>query len=231
MLKKFIFILLAINIINGQKMTELTEQNLFRGGNIFLIDKLNNYDSEIDGTPYLNPKFDKGKIIFENGNSYIGDIRIDLVSQNFQIRGKDGKITPIEVNGKVKIQIDGKTYRLHSINNKDYGDIGILRECIKLKNLSLYYFPRKILREPLKSRISAPGSAFNNQEKSEWIEDGFFFFFKNEKYIKVPTKYKKLVDLKIFDEDKLKSFRKTNKLDLKNENKLVALVKYLNQIQ
>ena len=212
-------------------MTELTEQNLFRGGNIFLIDKLNNYDSEIDGTPYLNPKFDKGKIIFENGNSYIGDIRIDLVSQNFQIRGKDGKITPIEVNGKVKIQIDGKTYRLHSINNKDYGDIVILRECIKLKNLSLYYFPRKILREPLKSRISAPGSAFNNQEKSEWIEDGFFFFFKNEKYIKVPTKYKKLVDLKIFDEDKLKSFRKTNKLDLKNENKLVALVKYLNQIQ
>tara|TARA_Y100001935_G_scaffold5200_1_gene4007 strand:+ start:1342 stop:2034 length:693 start_codon:yes stop_codon:yes gene_type:complete len=230
MVKKIVFILIAINIINSQKMTELTEQNLFRGGNIFLIDKLNNYDSEIEGTPYFNPEFDNGKIIFENGNSYSGDIRIDLVSQNFQIRGKDGKITPIEVNDKVKIQIDGKTYRLHSINSKDYGDIGILRECIELKNLSLYYFPRKILREPLKSRINAPGSAFNNEEKSEWIDDGFFFFFKNEKYIKVPTKYKKLIELRIFDEDKLKSFRKENKLDLKKENKLIELVEYFNHI-
>ena len=37
--------------------------------------------------------------------AYSGDIRIDLVAQNFQIRGKDGKITPIEVNNKVKIDI------------------------------------------------------------------------------------------------------------------------------
>ena len=120
-MKKIIFFILLINSINSQNLSELTEQNLFRGGNVFLIDKMNSYDLDIDGTPYLNPDFDKGQIIFENGNSYSGEIRIDLVAQNFQIRGKDGKITPIEVNDKVKIQINGDQYKLHAINTTEFG--------------------------------------------------------------------------------------------------------------
>ena len=109
-MKKIFILILIVNSLNGQSFTELTEQNLFRGGNVFLLEKLNKYDNEIDGTPYLNPDFDKGKIVFENGNSYDGEIRIDLIAQNFQIRGKNGKITPIEVNDKVKIEMNGKEY-------------------------------------------------------------------------------------------------------------------------
>ena len=124
-MKKIIFFILLINSINSQNLSELTEQNLFRGGNVFLIDKMNSYDLDIDGTPYLNPDFDKGQIIFENGNSYSGEIRIDLVAQNFQIRGKDGKITPIEVNDKVKIKINGDQYKLHAINTTEFGEVGI----------------------------------------------------------------------------------------------------------
>ena len=77
-MKKIIILLILIPIVSyGQNLSELTEQNLFRGGNVFLLDKLNKYDNDIDGTPYLNPDFDKGQIIFENGNSYGGEIRID----------------------------------------------------------------------------------------------------------------------------------------------------------
>ena len=92
-MKKIILFIFFVNIINAQNFTELTEQNLFRGGNVFLIDKMNSYDLDIDGTPYLNPDFDKGQIKFENGNTYSGEIRIDLVAQNFQIKGKNGKIS------------------------------------------------------------------------------------------------------------------------------------------
>ena len=126
-MKKIFILILIVNSLNGQSFTELTEQNLFRGGNVFLLEKLNKYDNEIDGTPYLNPDFDKGKIVFENGNSYDGEIRIDLVAQNFEIRGKNGKITPIEVNDKVKIEMNGKEYKLHALNSVEYGEIGILR--------------------------------------------------------------------------------------------------------
>ena len=228
-MKKIILLLLFANMLNSQSFTDLTEQNLYRGGNIFLLDKMNNYDDDIDGTPYLNPDFDKGRIIFENGNSYSGDIRIDLVAQNFQIKGKNGKITPIEVNNKVKIDIKGDKYKLHNINSVEFGEVGILRECIELENISLYYFPRKKLQKPIEAGISAPTSGYGKTNNPEWKDDGFYFFLINEKYIRLPNKYKKLVELRLFDENKLKTFRKKYKLDLKKESKLIELTKYFNE--
>ena len=228
-MKKIILLLLFANILNSQSFTDLTEQNLYRGGNIFLLDKMNNYDDDIDGTPYLNPDFDKGQIIFENGNSYNGEIRIDLVAQNFQIKGKNGKITPIEVNNKVKIDIKGDKYKLHNINSVEFGEVGILRECIELENISLYYFPRKKLQKPIEAGISAPSSGYGKTNNPEWKDDGFYFFLINEKYIRIPNKYKKLVELRLFDENKLKTFRKKYKLDLKKESKLIELTKYFNE--
>jgi len=216
-------------MLNSQSFTDLTEQNLYRGGNIFLLDKMNNYDDDIDGTPYLNPDFDKGQIIFENGNSYNGEIRIDLVAQNFQIKGKNGKITPIEVNNKVKIDIKGDKYKLHNINSVEFGEVGILRECIELENISLYYFPRKKIQKPIEAGISAPSSGYGKTNNPEWKDDGFYFFLINEKYIRIPNKYKKLVELRLFDENKLKTFRKKYKLDLKKESKLIELTKYFNE--
>ena len=228
-MKKIILLLLFVNILNSQSFTDLTEQNLYRGGNVFLLDKMNNYDDDIDGTPYLNPDFDKGRIIFENGNSYSGDIRIDLVAQNFQIKGKNGKITPIEVNNKVKIDIKGDKYKIHNINSVEFGEVGILRECIELENISLYYFPRKKLQKPIEAGISAPTSGYGKTNNPEWKDDGFYFFLINEKYIRLPNKYKKLVELRLFDENKLKTFRKKYKLDLKKESKLIELTKYFNE--
>mgnify|MGYP001168228811 FL=1 len=229
MKKVILFVFLVNMTTNAQNLSELTEQNLFRGGNVFLIDKMNKYDLDIDGTPYLNPDFDKGQIIFENGNTYSGEIRIDLVAQNFQIKGKNGKITPIEVNDKVKIQINGDQYKLHAINTSEYGEIGILRECIKLENISVYYFPRKKLQKPIEAGISAPTSGYGKTDNPEWKDDGFYFFQINGKYVRVPTKYKKLLELNIFEAEKLKAFRKKNKLDLKKEDKLIELVKYFNE--
>ena len=228
-MKKIILLLLFVNILNSQSFTDLTEQNLYRGGNVFLLDKMNNYDDDIDGTPYLNPDFDKGQIIFENGNSYNGEIRIDLVAQNFQIKGKNGKITPIEVNNKVKIDIKGDKYKLHNINSVEFGEVGILRECIELENISLYYFPRKKIQKPIEAGISAPTSGYGKTNNPEWKDDGFYFFLINEKYIRLPNKYKKLVELRLFDENKLKTFRKKYKLDLKKESKLIELTKYFNE--
>ena len=229
-MKKILFFLIILSNLNSQNLSELTEQNLFRGGNVFLLDKLNKYDLDIEGSPYLNLDFEKGQIIFQNGNSYSGDIRIDLVAQNFEIRRKDGKITPISVDDKVKININGENYKMHVFNTSEYGNMGILRECIKLDNISLYYFPRKKLQKPIEAGISAPTSGYGKKANPEWKDNGFYFFLIGNKYIRVPTKHKKISELKIFNDQEYKLFRKRNKLDLKNERKLVELVKYFNDV-
>ena len=48
-MKKIILLFLIVNTLNSQSFTDLTEQNLYRGGNVFLLDKMNNYDDDIDG--------------------------------------------------------------------------------------------------------------------------------------------------------------------------------------
>ena len=47
-MKKIILLFLIVNTLNSQSFTDLTEQNLYRGGNVFLLDKMNNYDDDID---------------------------------------------------------------------------------------------------------------------------------------------------------------------------------------
>ena len=99
----------------------------------------------------------------------------------------------------------------------------------ELDNISLYYFPRKKLQKPIEAGISAPTSGYGKTDNPEWKDDGFYFFKINGKYLEVPTKYKKLLELKIFDDVKLKAFRKKYKLDLRKEGKLIELVKYFNE--
>ena len=46
-MKKIILLFLIVNTLNSQSFTDLTEQNLYRGGNVFLLDKMNNYDEAL----------------------------------------------------------------------------------------------------------------------------------------------------------------------------------------
>tara|TARA_B100001027_G_C16233895_1_gene316070 strand:+ start:393 stop:1052 length:660 start_codon:yes stop_codon:yes gene_type:complete len=214
-------------VIELNSLNDFSLKNL-RGGDVLFLDKINKDNLNINGTPFLNSDFLKGQLIFENGNSYNGDIRIDLVSQNFQIKNKEGKITSVLLNDKVEIKIKNDIYKLHKISSSKYGDVGILKVCIELNNISLYYFPRKKLHKPIEAGISAPSSGYGKTNSPEWKDDGFYFFNIKGKYVKVPTKFKKLLELNIFDKEKLKMFKKKNKLDLKQENKLIDLVKYFN---
>ena len=90
-------------------------------------------------------------------------------------------------------------------------------------------FSKEKLQKPIEAGIKAPTSGYGKTDNPEWKDDGFYFFLINGKYIRVPTKYKKLLELNIFDENKLKTFRKKYKLDLKKESKLIELVKYFNE--
>ena len=153
-----------------------------------------------------------------------------LIDRLYEIKAKDEKITTITINEKVNVELDNEIYRLRNFKSNEFGDNGILRECIVLENISLYYYPRKSLEKPLESSIKAPSSGFKKENIAEWKDTGYYLFYINNAHVRVPTKHKKILELNIFDNNDYKSYRKKYKLDLKDEQKLIDMVTHFNKI-
>jgi hypothetical protein len=77
--------------------------------------------------------------------------RLNVGTQKFEIK-KNASSQPsiIELNSSVKIEMNGNTYKSHSINLNNEEIIAVLEDCIQLDNISLYYFPRKVIKMPVK---------------------------------------------------------------------------------
>ena len=98
------------------------------------------------------------------------------------------------------------------------------------RKISLYYYPKKLIEKPNKDGIQAPPTGFTKAPQSKWKDDGSFLIFYNGSTYQLPTSHKKMSDLKIFDQELYKKYRKSNKLNLKKEDNLIELVKYFDSI-
>ena len=88
-------------------ITGVTTGDLFSGGNVMLRKLMKRDYTEADGSPYLNDKFVKGKITFDNGKEYDILTRLNVGSQKFEIR-KDlnSEVSLIEINESVTIEME-----------------------------------------------------------------------------------------------------------------------------
>ena len=59
-------------------MSDLTEDKILRGGDIFVIEKLKKNSNNIDavGNTYLFEEFKKGSIEFKDGKKYEADVEV-----------------------------------------------------------------------------------------------------------------------------------------------------------
>lgn len=216
---------------NYSSMSDLTEDKILRGGDIFVIDKLKNSKNiEATGNTYLSEKFIKGSIEFKDGKKYEAMLRLDIFNQTFEIKNNDGKITPISINENVEIYLDEQRYTMHSVMLGEKGDLAILKDIVVNEDLSLYFLPRKVLELPNERAIQAPSSGYSeNKQKAKWKEAHLYLIKSNGNYIEIPKSHKKMSLLGIFNEKEYKSFRKQNKIDLKNEDDLKKLVNYFSK--
>ena len=235
---KKIIIALLIPIISipftyGQDtgITGVTTGDLFSGGNVILRKLMKRDYSEADGSPYLNDKFVKGKITFDNGKEYDILTRLNVGSQKFEIR-KDlnSEISIIEINESVTIEMENKKYNLHSINLENKQILAILEKCVENERMSLYYFPRKVIKMPVETGAVAPTTGFTKTPKPKWADANEFLILKNNNWYTVPNSFKKLVEKNIFDQKLLKKYKKSNKLNVKKKESLIKLVSYFNSI-
>lgn len=236
-MKKIILILLiltmSIPITYGQDtgITGVTTGDLFSGGNVMLRKLMKRDYSEADGSPYLNDKFVKGKITFDNGKEYDILTRLNVGSQKFEIR-KDlnSEISIIEINESVTIEMENKKYNLHSINLENKQILAVLEKCVENERMSLYYFPRKVIKMPVETGAVAPTTGFTKTPKPKWADANEFLILKNNNWYTVPNSFKKLLEKNIFDQKLLKKYKKSNKLNVKKKESLIKLVSYFNSI-
>ena len=235
---KKIIIALLIPIISipftyGQDtgITGVTTGDLFSGGNVILRKLMKRDYSEADGSPYLNDKFVKGKITFDNGKEYDILTRLNVGSQKFEIR-KDlnSEVSLIEINESVTIEMENKKYNLHSINLENKQILAVLEKCVENEKISLYYFPRKVIKMPVETGASAPTTGFTKTPKPKWADANEFLILKNNNWYTVPNSFKKLLEKNIFDQKLLKKYKKSNKLNVKKKESLIDLVSYFNSI-
>ena len=236
-MKKIILTLLisiiSIPINYGQDtgITGVTTGDLFSGGNVILRKLMKRDYTEADGSPYLKDKFVKGKITFDNGKEYDILTRLNVGSQKFEIR-KDlnSEISIIEINESVTIEMENKKYNLHSINLENKQILAVLEKCVENERMSLYYFPRKVIKMPVETGAVAPTTGFTKTPKPKWADANEFLILKNNNWYTVPNSFKKLVEKNIFDQKLLKKYKKSNKLNVKKKESLIKLVSYFNSI-
>ena len=127
--------------------------------------------------------------------------------------------------------MNGNTYKSHSINLDGQKIIAVLEDCIELSNISLYYFPRKVIKMPVDTGgANAPSSGSSSEPKPKWADANEFLINKNGKWNSIPRSFKKLLAKNIFDQKLLKKYKKANKLNLKKKESLIELVSYFNSI-
>ena len=236
-MKKIILTLLisiiSIPITYGQDtgITGVSTGDLFSGGNVILRKLMKRDYTEADGSPYLKDKFVKGKITFDNGKEYDILTRLNVGSQKFEIR-KDlnSEVSLIEINESVTIEMENKKYNLHSINLENKQILAVLEKCVENEKISLYYFPRKVIKMPVETGASAPTTGFTKTPKPKWADANEFLILKNNNWYTVPNSFKKLLEKNIFDQKLLKKYKKSNKLNVKKKESLIDLVSYFNSI-
>ncbi|MDA9213289.1 hypothetical protein N9475_04595 [Flavobacteriaceae bacterium] len=223
-------IALLIVQLTFSQLIDLSEDQLLKSGNVFLK-KFNSKNSEIKGNPYLNEKFQKGNILFNNGKRYNALIRLDVANQKFEIKKNlNSEISSIEVDNSVIVTINEDNFKNHSFEIKNKVTNGILKECLITDKYQLYFYPGKAIEMPNKDGIKAPPTGFTKAPQSKWKDASSYLIFHNGKTYLLPTSHKKMVSLRLFDEKLYKKYRKSNKLNLKKEESLIKLVSYFNSI-
>ena len=197
-------------------------------GNFQLIQKLSFYDINIKGTPFIFEDFVTGKIVFESGKNIVGDFRMDLYAHKIQTKNNDGKIFEISIDNTFELIIGGKKYSFHELDLIETNNFVILRECLKLENISLYEFYNKNLKKPIEVTGSAANSGYGKTADPEWVDQSAYIIYYNNKYFEVPKSHKKMIGLKVFNEKDYTNFRRENKINLKKEEDLKQLIAFFN---
>ncbi|MBE0673752.1 MAG: hypothetical protein IH591_03735 [Bacteroidales bacterium] len=179
---------------------------------------------DIDGTPYLHDGFMEGLLYMKSGVIYSGEYRYDIYADQIEFKRDENVFTVGIPDSIIKLQTE-----LFTIGYLEYLDKTTVRKSYLLLleegHYSLCHQKRKVFRkaEPVKPYQDAPTPArFDN------AGDDYFLKVGDSPAEKI-TNAKDIIRICGADGEKAKNYVDKEKLNVKKEEDLIKLVKFLNE--
>lgn len=183
---------------------------------------------QIKGSPYDNEAFVSGSIY--QGENLIENnvlLRYNIFSNEIEIKQNSNQndYNALIKNSEMVIKIGEDVYVLVPFEGVD--EKGAYFKIIASgTHLDLYkksevtYSPRTF-----------PKTSYDREQPAKFTRtDAYYFMLKNGNFVVMPTKKSKLLKLMKPHDAEIKAFMKENRVNLKNENHLIKLVKFYNSL-
>lgn len=225
MLIKYSIKLCAVMLISintyAQSVTAIAEQSVNPAG---VIDEFPLPAPTLQGSLYLNDDWKQGRLVLKNGDE-LNDVMLNYDLQNslLEIKSKRAiKVCPPMLLEKFEIKDGfGSSKNFENLANYDKNKIGILEIKYNKGNYTYAVNPYIFIREP----SYVPTMDVGNRNKKV-LKKMKYYFIKNDKLIPFKRSKKSILNLASNNSDKVESYMKSNKINLKDDNALAGVMKF-----
>lgn len=217
-----IAILFTTTLCNAQVMVGGIEEYIDYANIVATNSGANNKYSEMKGTPFLNEKFEEGRVNLRNGKIYEGPLRYDIYSDQIEFETEDGLVYEIRNPETVEKVSIGKHNFLCFVKEDGRELDGIFEELAN-GNLTL------LVKHKVSLKDAVPAKPYIEARPATFIKKKSIFWVINTEGKVVPLDGKKdALALDVKREDEINGFIKKNKLRLGEKNDIIELIDYLN---
>tara|TARA_R110000782_G_scaffold156359_3_gene248496 strand:- start:1108 stop:1806 length:699 start_codon:yes stop_codon:yes gene_type:complete len=177
----------------------------------------------IEGSPYINEIFKKGKTIINGKHTSDALMRYDAYHDAIEIKNENGIARTLLRRNNIVADIDGTIY--------------MVREFIEAGEKKMGYFNPlnegyvRLLKKPKKIFIQAenPENGYNTFKPAKY-QDISMYYMQNGDKPAIETKLSKRKILSFLDDNSefLKQFIKNNELNMRSESDIIKLINYYN---
>ncbi|WP_370389982.1 hypothetical protein [uncultured Winogradskyella sp.] len=200
----------------------VSSQDFFQSTDNYFVRDRSLSELSAEGSPYINEKFETAKFKrFGNRvynvrfNAYLGDIEVQTEKGVIALNKKqDFEVTFLQSN---------KMYK-----NFDYNENGNLKRAFFVVIYSNGNYSI-LKREKIRFRAEEPSqTGYDKGKPAAFLREDDTFYLKTENSInEIPTRKRKFLSEFSDSAKGLKAYMKKNDLDVREENDLVELVKYI----
>ncbi|NAS13802.1 hypothetical protein [Poritiphilus flavus] len=184
------------------------------------------YDAPTEGTPYMNELYKTGKTTINGGSETSRPMRYNAFSDEMEFLSNQQKPLKLLKRENIVVELDGKTFEVHKYRYKGKYRRGYFNP-LNSGEVVLFLQPKKRLL-----KATNPEHGYESMTPAKY-EDDFEYYLKigDNLFERIDLNKRELFYYLSDEASAVKKFVGENKLKLRKENEVVALLNYYNKIK